>query len=63
MLRDDDLYLESLFDIVINVHSDKDLMEFVLPTIDAILVEEPEVRRRVVDEVFKGKNKTMTGFF
>lgn len=63
MLEEDDLYLDSLFDIVINTHSDRDLMEFVLPTIDAILAEEPDIRRRVVAEVVRGKDKTVLGFW
>ena len=37
--------MEAFFDIVKVLNSNRELMEYVLPTIDAILVEEPRILR------------------
>lgn len=37
--------MDALFDVVKCLNSDRELMEFVLPTIDAILLEERNVLR------------------
>jgi len=47
--------MEALFDIVMNLNRDRDLMEYVLPTIDAILTEERTVLREIVEDIKKGK--------
>jgi len=44
-------------DIVNNLNNDRDLMEFVVPTTDAILTEEPQVLREVVQNVMNAKGK------
>ena len=50
MLEDDsEAIIEALFDIVKSLNSDRDLMEFVVPTLDAILTEERVVVREVVE--------------
>lgn len=49
LLREDgESYIEALFDVVKGLNSNRELMEFVLPTIDAILSEETRVLREVV---------------
>ncbi len=45
--------MDALFDVVKCLNSDRELMEFVLPTIDAILTEERRVLREVVDKARK----------
>ena len=46
MLHDEgDAYMDAFFDIVKVLNSNRELMEFVLPTIDAILIEEPKILR------------------
>lgn len=44
-------------DIVNNLNSDRDLMEFVVPTVDAILTEESQVLREVVQNVINARGK------
>ena len=56
MLEDDsEAIIEALFDIVKSLNSDRDLMEFVVPTLDAILTEERVVVREVVESIRKSK--------
>lgn len=43
--------MDALFDVVKCLNSDRELMEFVLPTIDSILMEERNVLREVVNKV------------
>ena len=43
--------MDALFDVVKCLNSDRELMEFVLPTIDSILMEERNVLREVVKKV------------
>jgi len=43
--------MDAFFDVVKCLNSDRELMEFVLPTIDAILMEERNVLREVVNRV------------
>lgn len=60
LLREDpDSFMEALFDIVMNLNRDRDLMEYVLPTIDAILTEERSVLREVVEDLKRGKYPTL----
>jgi len=49
--------MEALMDIVNNLNNDRDLMEFVVPTTDAILTEEPLVLREVVQNVISARGK------
>ena len=42
-------------DIIMNLNRDRDLMEYVLATLDAILTEERTVLRELVDGLRKGK--------
>ena len=42
-------------DIVLNLNRDRDLMEYVLPTLDAVLTEERGVLRELVNGIKKGK--------
>jgi hypothetical protein len=48
-------------DVINNINNDRDLMEFAVPTIDAILTEEPQILREVVQNVVssQGKDKFM----
>ena len=46
----------ALFQIVKVLNSNRELMEFILPTIEAILIEEPKVLREIVSEVMETKN-------
>ena len=56
MLRDDpEGVMDALIDIVMNVNRDRDFMEYILPTIDAILTEERVALRAVVDSMRGGK--------
>jgi|JI61114C2RNA_FD_contig_91_532535_length_1750_multi_3_in_0_out_0_2 hypothetical protein len=58
LLREDsEVYMEALMDIVNNLNNDRDLMEFVVPTTDAILTEEPLVLREVVQNVISARGK------
>ena len=52
--------MEALFDVVKCLNSDRELMEFVLPTIDAILMEDRRVLREVVEKVKKEKGGVIT---
>lgn len=46
LLQDEsDIYIDALFDVVKHLNNNRELMEFVLPTIDAILTYEPNVLR------------------
>lgn len=56
MLEDDpEAYVDAFVDIVINLNRDRDLMEYVLPALDAILTEERPVLRELIDGIKKGK--------
>lgn len=48
--------MDALFDVVRNLNSNRELMEFVLPTIDAILTYEPTVLREIVGGIIEMKN-------
>lgn len=43
--------MDALFDVVKNLNSNRELMEFVLPTIDAIYTYEPNVLRELVSGI------------
>ena len=43
--------MDALFDVVRNLNSNRELMEFVLPTIDSILTYEPSVLRELVSGI------------
>jgi thymidine kinase len=45
LVDESDLYMDALLDVVKNLNSNRELMEFVLPTIDAIYTYEPGVLR------------------
>jgi hypothetical protein len=55
------MYIEAIMDVINNINNDRDLMEFAVPTIDAILTEEPQILREVVQNVVssQGKDKFM----
>jgi hypothetical protein len=56
LLSDDpEAYVDAFVDIILNLNRDKDLMEYVLPTLDAVLTEERGVLRELVDGIKKGK--------
>lgn len=55
-------YLEALFDVATRLSSDRDLMEYVLPTIDAILCEERFVLKDIKEQIIKGGNRTIEEF-
>jgi len=55
-------YIEALFDIATCLSYDRDLMEFALPTIDAILCEERIVLKDIQEQIVKGSNKVIEGF-
>lgn len=44
-------------DIIKNLNGDRDLMEFVLPTFDAIITEERRILREVVDVVARSRGQ------
>lgn len=48
--------MDALFDVVKNLNSNRELMEFVLPTIDAILTYEPSVLREIVTGIIESKS-------
>jgi len=48
--------MDALFDVVKNLNSNRELMEFVLPTIDAIYTYEPTVLRELVTSIVETKN-------
>lgn len=48
--------MDAIFDVVRNLNSNRELMEFVLPTIDAILTYEPAVLREVVGGIVEAKS-------
>ena len=54
-------YIEALFDIVKALSGNRELMEFVLPTLDAILSEEARVLRELVANIKEGKAPNITG--
>lgn len=54
--------MDALFDVVRCLNSDRELMEFVLPTIDAILMEERRVLREVIERTRKEKGVTIAPF-
>ena len=61
LLREDsEAYLDALFDIVKGLNSNRELMEFVLPTIDAILSEESRVLRELVNNMKQSKGTNIT---
>lgn len=47
--------METFVDIVLNLNRDRDLMEYVLATLDAILTEERSFLREAVDGLRNGK--------
>lgn len=51
LVEESDAIMNALFEIVKVLNSNRELMEFVLPTIDAILIEEPKVLREIVSEI------------
>ena len=53
--EDPEAYVDAFVDIIINLNRDRDLMEYVLPTLDAILTEERGVLRELIDGLKKGK--------
>lgn len=56
LLQDDpEAYVETFVDIVLNLNRDRDLMEYVLATLDAIMTEERSFLRETVDGLRKGK--------
>ncbi len=56
LLQDDpEAYVETFVDIVLNLNRDRDLMEYVLATLDAVLTEERAFLREAVDGLRKGK--------
>ena len=57
MLLEDDpeAYVDAFVDIIINLNRDRDLMEYGLPTLDAVLTEERGVLRELIDGLKKGK--------
>lgn len=56
LAEDSDAIMNALFEIVRVLNSNRELMEFILPTIDAILIEEPKVLREIVSEIIETKN-------
>lgn len=54
-------HMEALFDIVKALNSNRELMEFVLPTIDAILSEESRILRELVANIKENKGLNITG--
>jgi len=58
MLLEDDpeAYVDAFVDIVSNLNRDRDLMEYVLATLDAILTEERSILRELVEGLKKGKH-------
>ena len=69
LLEDEsEVYVEAFMDIIRGMNGDRDLMEFVLPTFDAIITEDRGILRHVVDIIVKGKGKelflqTLKSFF
>lgn len=51
LVDESDVYMDALFDVVKNLNSNRELMEFVLPTIDAIYTYEPNVLRELVSGI------------
>lgn len=54
-----DAVMEALFDVVKVLNSDRELMEFVLPTIDAILIENPRILRELANGIKESKNTSL----
>ena len=59
LVEESDVYLEAFFDIVKVLNSNRELMEYVLPTIDAILFEEPRILRELVGIIKDSKNTNL----
>ena len=60
LLQDEsDACMDALFDIVKVLNSNRELMEFVMPTIDAILIEEPKILREIIDGIKESKNTSL----
>ena len=57
MLLEDDpeAYVDAFVDIVSNLNRDRDLMEYVLATLDAILTEERSILRELLEGLKKGR--------
>jgi hypothetical protein len=51
--------MDAVFDVVRNLNSNRELMEFVMPTIDAILTYEPAVLRELVSNILETKNTSI----
>lgn len=51
--------MDAVFDVVRNLNSNRELMEFVMPTIDAILTYEPTVLRELVFNIVETKNTSI----
>lgn len=56
MLEEDSDIISSFFEIVKVLNSNRELMQYILPTIDAILTEEPVVLRELITEIKETKN-------
>lgn len=51
--------MDAIFDVVKNLNSSRELMEFVLPTIDSVLTYEPAVLRETVTKIIESKSTTI----
>ena len=51
--------MDAVFDVVRNLNSNRELMEFGMPTIDAILTYEPAVLRELVSNIVETKNTSI----
>ena len=51
--------MDAIFDVVRNLNSNRELMEFVLPTLDAVLTYEPAVLREVVAGIVEAKSTSI----
>lgn len=59
MEEDPEAYLEALVDVVICLNRETDLMEYVLTTLDAILTEERQALRIIVNDMKQGKYNSL----
>ena len=50
-------YVDVFIDVIKNMNGDRDLMEFVLPTFDAIITEDKKILREVIDIVTRSKGQ------
>lgn len=57
--EDPEAYLEALVDVVICLNRETDLMEYVLTTLDAILTEERQALRIIVNDMKQGKYNSL----